>query len=487
MSLNGIDISNHQAGIDLTKVSADFVICKATEGVGFVDPYCNKFIQTAKRLGRKTGVYHYASGKSTGKAEADFFYKNIQGYVKQSILVLDWEGKAIEKGPQYAKEFLDRLYELTGVRPLIYMSNSVVNSYDWTKVVQADYGLWNAGYFAGDKTMDYTPDAPLYGGLGTWKTCALYQYTSSGRLEGWGGNLDLNVFYGTRDTWDKYAGAVTVVNDPDGAIKPGGEVQEDKAKKGKVSYQVHVRRLGWLSWKCDGEMAGTTRQNRRMEAIRIAPPGKTNVKLHIKGIGDRQYKDITKNTILGTTGEKRRIEAIAIEAGEEPEKAHYAYQVHQKRNGWTDWKFDGEWAGKQGEALQLEALRIRIAHLVLEAHVQREGWLPKVPDGEITGTIGKSLRLEAFRLDPFAYQIKAKAHIQSDGWVDYGVINKDTVIGTTNEKKRLECLCFEGPFEWRAHLAHSGWTDWTLADGIATLGTVGQELAIEAFQIRMNE
>ena len=47
MSLNGIDISNHQAGLDLAKVSADFVICKATEGTGFVDPYCNGFIQRA--------------------------------------------------------------------------------------------------------------------------------------------------------------------------------------------------------------------------------------------------------------------------------------------------------------------------------------------------------------------------------------------------------------------------------------------------------
>lgn len=53
MSLNGIDISNHQAGLDLAKVSADFVICKATEGTGFVDPYCNGFIQRAKTLEEK--------------------------------------------------------------------------------------------------------------------------------------------------------------------------------------------------------------------------------------------------------------------------------------------------------------------------------------------------------------------------------------------------------------------------------------------------
>ena len=80
--------------------------------------------------------------------------------------------------------------------------------------------------------------------------------------------------------------------------------------------------------------------------------------------------------------------------------------------------------------------------------------------------------------------IKAKAHIQSKGWVDYGTITKDTIIGTVGEKKRIECLCFEGDFEYRVHIQSSGWTDWTRADGVATLGTVGQELRIEAIQFR---
>lgn len=487
MSLNGIDISNHQAGIDLAKVPADFVICKATEGTGFVDVYCGGFIRAAEDLGRKTGVYHYATGKSTGRAEADFFYENIRGYVKKSLLVLDWEGKATERGPGYAMDFLNRLYELTRVKPLIYMNNSTVNGYDWTEAVKGDYGLWNAGYFAGETTMEYRPDAPLSGNLGAWGTCALYQYTSSGRLPGWSGDLDLNVFYGSREAWDKYAGAANVVNDPDGAVRDGGETQADKGHKGEVSYQVHVRRGGWLSWKCDGEMAGTTGQNRRIEALRMESPESTRVKIHMRGIGDREYRNITKNTILGTTGEKRRIEAIAIESEDKARNFHYAYQVHQKSKGWTDWSFDGEWAGERGGSLQIEAMRVREAQMILEARVQKEGWLPRVPDGEVTGTTGKALWLEAFRINPFAYEVRAKAHIQSEGWIEYGVIGKDTVIGAANGEKRLECLGFEGPFEWRAHLAGSGWTDWTQADGTATLGTVGQALAIEAFQIRMKK
>ena len=97
---------------------------------------------------------------------------------------------------------------------------------------------------------------------------------------------------------------------------------------------------------------------------------------------------------------------------------------------------------------------------------------------------GHSLRLEALRINPYGKTIKAKAHIQSKGWVDYGTITKDTIIGTVGEKKRIECLCFDGDFEYRVHIQGSGWTDWTKADGVATLGTVGQELRIEAVQFR---
>ena len=135
----------------------------------------------------------------------------------------------------------------------------------------------------------------------------------------------------------------------------------------------------------------------------------------MKEIGNKEYKNIKKDTLIGTTGQNRRLEAIRITGKE----SFYLYRVHQK-----------------------EALEIK-----------------------------KSM----FSVEP---------HVQSKGWVDYGMITKDTIIGTVGEKKRIECLCFEGDFEYRVHIQNSGWTDWTRADGVATLGTVGQELRIEAIQFR---
>lgn len=204
MSLNGIDISSYQTGLELSQVPCDFVVVKATEGTTYLNPSCYTHAEQALRLGKKLGFYHYAS-VGNAEEEADWFLQCIGSYIDQVVLVLDWEGRVTEEGQSWAKSWLDRVYMRTGVRPLIYMNNGMVNRVDWSIVVRGNYGLWNAGYYNGDTPMGYNPNAPIYGELGAWGNCAMYQYTSSGRLPGWNGNLDLNVFYGDRDAWDAYA------------------------------------------------------------------------------------------------------------------------------------------------------------------------------------------------------------------------------------------------------------------------------------------
>ena len=53
--LKGIDISHHQRGITFGS-DVDFVICKATEGIGYVDEECDKAYQRAKQAGKLLGV-----------------------------------------------------------------------------------------------------------------------------------------------------------------------------------------------------------------------------------------------------------------------------------------------------------------------------------------------------------------------------------------------------------------------------------------------
>lgn len=211
------------------------------------------------------------------------------------------------------------------------------------------------------------------------------------------------------------------------------------------------------------------------EEIKIA-----DVTVHVRNDGDKSYKNITKDTIIGTVNESKRIEAIKITGKD----TTYIYRVHQKSVGWSDWAVNGEWAGVKGKSLQVEAVEIMEAKFLINPHVQDYGWIGEKACQNVAGITGHNLRLEAFKINPLGTEIKAKAHIQGIGWEDYGVIKKDTIIGTVGEGKRLECLCFEGDFEYRVHVQNSGWTDWTKADGVATMGTVGQALRIEAIQFR---
>lgn len=123
-----------------------------------------------------------------------------------------------------------------------------------------------------------------------------------------------------------------------------------------------------------------------------------------------------------------------------------------------------------------------LSNIRYRSHIENIGWQDWKSNGETSGTTGESKRLEAIEIDA-PFEIEAMAHIQDIGWVDYGKINKDSIIGTVGESKRLECLKLKGNFKFRVHIERSGWSAWTNADGICTLGSVGQSLRIEAIEI----
>lgn len=207
MPLNGIDVSHYQDGINLATINADFVIMKATEATSYVDPCCDSHYQEAKRAGKLLGVYHFARGIGSGIEEADYFLRNVEGYIGEAVLVLDFEytNKPTNENVNWAKTWLDRVYQKTGVRPLIYMSHSVTRHTDWTSVAK-NYGLWVARYTSNNVVNGYQKD-PWLGeeGTGAFSIVAIHQYTSTGRLSGWNGNLDLDIAYMTKDAWNKYA------------------------------------------------------------------------------------------------------------------------------------------------------------------------------------------------------------------------------------------------------------------------------------------
>ena len=234
--LYGIDIASYQSNLDLYKVKADFVIVKVTEGTSYINPCCDNHVQQTIALGKKLGFYHYAqNAHNSAKSEADYFISNCKGYFGKGIPVLDWEETVHDV--QWALEWLQTVERETGVKPLIYMSESVVNSYDWSSVANAGYGLWVAKYR--DYDLDYNYDMTNAGAepqAKYWDFYAMWQFTSSGRLDGYNGNLDCNVFYGDLAAWDKYAG--TSNNVADQPVEPTQPVEQPKQTTYNIGDQV---------------------------------------------------------------------------------------------------------------------------------------------------------------------------------------------------------------------------------------------------------
>lgn len=211
MAMNGIDISNWQKGIDLAAVPCDFVIAKATQGTGYTSPDCVRQVEQAMSLGKKVGVYHYIGGQGA-VSEMDFFIDSIKNWVGKVMIVLDWEsGENSAWGNLgYLEQCIARVKERTGVPPVVYASASV---FPWDLCKKHNCGSWVAQYANNDATG--YQDTPWNEGK---YSCAMRQYSSSGRLSGYNGNLDLNKFYGDAAAWDRYA-------NPKGSAQPAPQPQ----------------------------------------------------------------------------------------------------------------------------------------------------------------------------------------------------------------------------------------------------------------------
>lgn len=205
--MNGIDVASYQSGLDPSRVPMDFIIVKSTQGTSYTNPDFKRMMDAALKAGKLVGIYHYAEGQDPVR-EADFFLKTIDPYIGKATLWLDWERiqntKFGKQDVSWCKTFCDRVYEKTGVLTGIYMSKSVCRAHDWSPVAKK-YPLWCAQYASTSVTgYQASPWTDSYG-FGAWEAPIVYQYSSSGSLTGWGGRLDLDIAYITKDEWLAYA------------------------------------------------------------------------------------------------------------------------------------------------------------------------------------------------------------------------------------------------------------------------------------------
>lgn len=231
MAMRGIDISNNNKGLDLTRVDFDFAIMKTSQGTWFVDRYCDPLVQQCKRMGKPWGFYHYVEGRSGAEAEADFWIENTEAYFRDGLPCVDWEEQdnASWGDESYLRRFVQRVIDRTGVRPLIYAQES---AYPWDVARDLGCGRWVAQY--ADMSDTGYQDAPWREGA---YGCVIRQYSSCGRLDGWWDRLDLDKAYITAEQWARYA-------DPDGSEKEE-DMTKDEHDMLQVVYDVLHKYMGF--------------------------------------------------------------------------------------------------------------------------------------------------------------------------------------------------------------------------------------------------
>lgn len=186
--VDGIDISFYQGDIDFTKLNFEFVIMKATEGVGFTDSKFKNSQLKCRATNIIAGYYHFAQPdlNNTAEEEAEFFLTTIGTIKVGELLFLDFEVSCADS-VNWCKKWLDYVFKKTNCKPLIYLNQNQIKTLNWQPIIDAGYGLWVAVYDFDPTNFNYSLK---------WPKIAFKQYTNKLQVSGIAGSVCGNSFNG---------------------------------------------------------------------------------------------------------------------------------------------------------------------------------------------------------------------------------------------------------------------------------------------------
>ena len=206
----GIDVSDNQGYIDWKKVKAagvEYAILRSTRGSGDPDKQLASNIKGCQDNGIPAEFYKYsyAMSNSEAKKEALRVVEVLQGYgimpSKDTVIWADIEyNKQLALGKKAVWEIYDNFKEIiinSGYGCGLYMGKyAYENQFDGS-LIHDD--LWLARYYAGDKVMQFgtIPSDTYKPAVAAGSNSVLngWQFTSSGRVSGISGNVDMNIRY----------------------------------------------------------------------------------------------------------------------------------------------------------------------------------------------------------------------------------------------------------------------------------------------------
>ncbi len=288
------DISHYHAVTDWSRVKENcpFLITKATQGTGYIDPTLDTIIKNCES--RKIPYWLYTFLNKGGElAQARFLVSTCKGKVGKYFVgyILDIEDKNPASGVKEALRYLEKL----GGKVMLYTMYAQYSTY---KAVIAGRGKntawWEARY--GLNTGKYSKAYPAHAGVD------LHQYTSKGSLPGVSGVNDLNRLTGTKpESW---------------FTSPIGSENKKSAAK-KTVEQVAQEVL-------DGKWGNGEERKKKLAAAGYDYEAVQDAVNRLAKPAKKSLTEIAKEVIAGKWGDgaerKKRLEA-----------AGYDYQAVQKK------------------------------------------------------------------------------------------------------------------------------------------------------------
>lgn len=196
--IKGIDVSHHQNEVDwrlIKEQEIQFAFIKATEGGDFIDKRFNENWREAIENGIDVGAYHFFTFCSDPKEQANNFIDVVPKIDNSLPPVIDLEfgGNCKLKKDKDSlindiKIFEEIIYNHYLKKPILYITEDFYNAFLLDEF--KDNPIWARDIYKKPKLKDK-------------REWILWQYGNRGHLKGINMYVDLNVFNGNNEAYEK--------------------------------------------------------------------------------------------------------------------------------------------------------------------------------------------------------------------------------------------------------------------------------------------
>lgn len=192
----GIDVSKWQGDIDWDRVAAAgvrYAFIRTSHGLLVLDEKFERNWAEARRVGILRGVYQYFSPGQDAQDQANYVLDQLaehgQGELPPVIDVEETDGRRPPEIVAAVGEWMDVMEPALGINPIIYSGRYFWQDNVGNSDAFSDHPLWHPQY-----TQAACPNI-----ASAWDDWLFWQHSSTGRVDGIRGNVDMNRFNGSEE------------------------------------------------------------------------------------------------------------------------------------------------------------------------------------------------------------------------------------------------------------------------------------------------